>query len=266
MPLSVPSLSVAGRTALVAGSSRGIGLACALALHGAGARVLFHGRVSRPPEVPVDALYFQADLSTEAGINGLIKNAFEEHAETDLFIFSAGGFFDESFAKMTPALWEKTFAVNVRPAYFLAQAFAKQRGNRGGTVVLVSSTNGYQAEADSTAYDTSKGALVMMARTLALALAPQGIRVNGLAPGLIRTPLTAPWIDTNHEMRTHYQNKILLERIGQPEDCASACLFLCSEASAYITGQTLVVDGGLTCGQIGRAPNAPRPMVLPDSA
>jgi NAD(P)-dependent dehydrogenase (short-subunit alcohol dehydrogenase family) len=254
MSTSVPSLSVAGRTALVAGSSRGIGLACALALQGAGAQVFFHGHEPRSKEIPSDALYFQADLSTEEGVKSLIKDGIETHPEIDLFVYSVGGFFDVAFAGMNLDLWEKTFAINVRPAYFLAQAFAKHRDARGGAIVLISSTNGLQAEADSTAYDTSKGALVMMSRTLAVALAPQGIRVNGVAPGLIYTQLTAPWIDTNHEMRIHYQNKILLERIGQPEDCASACLFLCSEAAAYITGQVLVVDGGLTCGQVGRIP------------
>ena len=144
--------------------------------------------------------------------------------------------------------------LNVRAAYFLVQAFARElvARQRPGAVVIVSSTNGFQSEEESTAYDTSKGALVMMTRTLAQALAPHGIRVNGLAPGLIRTPLTIPWIDTQHEKRRHYEKKILLGRVGEAEDCAGTAVFLLSPASAYITGQVLVVDGGLTVGQIGR--------------
>jgi NAD(P)-dependent dehydrogenase (short-subunit alcohol dehydrogenase family) len=117
-------------------------------------------------------------------------------------------------------------------------------------MVLISSTNGFQSEEDSTAYDSSKGALVMMTRSLAQALVEHGIRVNGLAPGLIRTPLTSA-LGFGAKAQ-HYEKKILLKRLGEPEDCAGAAVFLLSQASAYIVGQVVVVDGGLTVGQIGR--------------
>ncbi len=256
MPSALASFSLAGRTAVVTGSSRGIGLACALMMREVGARVTFHGIETRPEVIPEDAPYIEADLAQPEALSRLIRETMENGPAPDLLVSCAGSFFDVPFPEVTPAIWEKTFDVNVRSAYFLAQAFAKCRGNDGGSIVLVSSTNGYQAEVDSTVYDTSKGALVMMTRTLAMALAPQGIRVNGLAPGLIRTPLTAPWLESDHALRAHYERKILLNRIGRPEDCASACVFLCSDASAYVTGQTLVVDGGLTCGQVGRLPSA----------
>ncbi len=255
MPSALASFSLAGRNAVVTGSSRGIGLACALMMRDAGARVSFHGIETRPETIPGDSPYIEADLARPEDLSRLIRETMENGPAPDLLVSCAGGFFDLPFSEMTPAVWEKTFDVNVRGAYFMAQAFAKRRGNNGGSIVLVSSTNGYQAEVDSTAYDTSKGALIMMTRTLAMALAPQGIRVNGLAPGLIRTPLTAPWLDSDPALRTHYERKILLNRIGRPEDCASTCVFLCSEAAAYITGQTLVVDGGLTCSQVGRPPS-----------
>ena len=145
--------------------------------------------------------------------------------------------------------------LNVRATYFLVQAFARElvARQRPGAVVIVSSTNGFQAEDDSTAYDTSKGALVMMTRTLAQSLAPHGIRVNGLAPGLIHTPLTDSWLGGKKpETRRHYEKKILLGRVGEAEDCAGTAVFLLSAASSYVTGQVLVVDGGLTVGQIGK--------------
>ena len=250
------TFSLQGRTALVTGSSSGIGFACAVALQAAGARVTFHGKDPRPSLVPTEAAYFEIDLATPNGAEDLASLAFRNQDEFDLLVLCAGGFFDRPFLEITPDIWEKTFALNVRSTYFLSQAFAKSRGQKGASVVIISSVNGFEPEPDSTVYDISKGALVMMTRTLAMAMAPLNIRVNGLAPGLIRTPLTSNLIDNNPVLRAHYESKILLGRIGQPQDCAAACVFLCSEGAAYITGQTLIVDGGLTCGQIGRLPFA----------
>jgi NAD(P)-dependent dehydrogenase (short-subunit alcohol dehydrogenase family) len=144
--------------------------------------------------------------------------------------------------------------LNVESVYFLCQAFAKRliAEKRGGSIVVVSSTNGFSAEDDSSAYDTSKGALVMLTRSLATSLAEYGIRVNGMAPGLIKTPLTAPGFEADPAKEEHYNKKILLGRIGEIDDCVGATHFLLSEASNYITGHILVVDGGLTVTQIGK--------------
>jgi len=92
----------------------------------------------------------------------------------------------------------------------------------------------------------------MMVRTISQALAPFRIRVNGLAPGLVRTPLTRQWTEKRPDLIRHYEKKILLGRLADPEDPGGACVFLCSEAARYITGQTLVVDGGLTVGSVGK--------------
>ena len=101
--------------------------------------------------------------------------------------------------------------------------------------------------------DTSKGGLVMMTRSLAVSLAPHGIRVNGIAPGLIRTPLTQQWMEPRaHDLLKHYERKILLGKVGAPADCAGAVAFLCSPAASYITGEIITIDGGLTCTQIGK--------------
>jgi NAD(P)-dependent dehydrogenase (short-subunit alcohol dehydrogenase family) len=170
----------------------------------------------------------------------------------DLMVCNAGSFFDVPFREMTPVLFERTINLNVRANYFLAQAFAREMAarNRPGAMVLTSSTNGFHPEEDSTAYDTSKGGVVMLTRTLAISLASQHIRVNGLAPGLIKTPLTAGLL--NSDKQSHYEKKIVLGRLGEPDDCAGAAVFLLSPAARYITGQIIVVDGGLTLGQIGR--------------
>ncbi|MCC6415108.1 MAG: SDR family oxidoreductase [Opitutaceae bacterium] len=246
--------SLAPSAALVTGSSKGIGHAIALGLHEAGARVVFHGNTARPDVLPAGCDFAQGDLSDPVAPAKLIAESLAAQPALDLLVCNAGSFFDNDFLEMDAARWDRTLNLNVRSVYFIVQAFARAmiERQRPGAVVIVSSTNGFQSEEGSTAYDTSKGALVMMTRTLAQALAPHRIRVNGMAPGLIRTPLTAPWIDAQPDKREHYHKKILLGRIGEPEDCAGATAFLLSPAAAYITGQVLVVDGGLTVGQIGK--------------
>ncbi len=248
----MPPFSLAGSTALVTGSSSGIGHAIGHGLHAAGADVIFHGLEPAAPALPPGALYLSADLLDPAGPAQLVAAAFAARPGLDLLVCNAGGFWDGPFLEMDPARWQRTLDLNVRAAYFAAQAFARElvAHGRPGAIVTTCSTNGFQPEDDSTAYDISKGALVMLTRTLAQSLAAHQIRVNGIAPGLIRTPLTAGLVDP--AKRAHYEKKILLGRLGEPADCAGAVAFLLSPAARYITGQILVIDGGLTLGQIGR--------------
>lgn len=244
--------SLANNAAFVTGSSKGIGLAIADGLHEAGAAVVYHGNTARPATLPPGCAFVGGDLLEPDASARLVAAAFAVQPGLDLLVANAGSFFDRPFLEMDAATWDKTMNLNVRATYFLCQAFAREliARKRPGAILIVSSTNGFQSEEDSTAYDSSKGALVMMTRSLAQALVEHGIRVNGLAPGLIRTPLTSAL--GSGDKAKHYEKKILLKRLGEPEDCAGTAVFLLSPASAYIVGQVVVVDGGLTVSQIGR--------------
>lgn len=249
------AFSLADRAALVTGSSQGIGFAIASALRESGARVVFHGLPARPGSIPADAVYVPADLMQADGAAQLVAAAFAAAPSLDVLVCNAGSFFDVPFLEMTRERWDKTVQLNLTATYFVAQEFAKRLAaeQRPGCIVITASTNGFQGEADSTAYDTSKGALVMLIRSLAVSLAPHRIRVNGIAPGLIKTPLNSQWLESRDSgLVAHYEKKILLGRIGKPDDCAGAAAFLCSEAASYISGEIITIDGGLTVVQIGK--------------
>lgn len=250
------AFSLENRAALVTGSSQGIGLAMGRALAEAGARVVFHGlQADAPGDLPEGGRYLSADLLQPDGAESLVARAFQLEPALDILVCNAGSFFDLPPLEMTRERWDRTLQLNLTATFFAAQAFARRlaAAKRGGCMVITSSTNGFQAEADSCAYDASKGALVMLTKSLAVSLADHSIRVNGVAPGLIKTPLTSTWIESrDRDLLEHYEKKILLRRVGAPRDVAGAVVFLCSEAASYITGEIIVIDGGLTVGQIGR--------------
>ncbi|MFA6543303.1 MAG: SDR family NAD(P)-dependent oxidoreductase [Limisphaerales bacterium] len=249
------AFSLSGHAALVTGSSQGIGLAIAQGLHEAGARVVCHGLQSRPDGLPGESSYVAGDLCEPSGPARTLEKALAAEPGLDTLVCNAGSFFDAPFLEMSEAQWDRTMNLNLRATFLMVQAFARHRVAKGGggSVVIVSSTNGFQGEADSVAYDSSKGGLVMMTRSLAVSLAPHGIRVNGIAPGLIKTPLTAVWMESRaNDLLKHYEKKILLGRVGKAEDCAGAVAFLSSPAAGYITGEIIVIDGGLTVTQVGR--------------
>jgi len=244
-----------GESVLVTGSSRGIGYGIAMGMHEAGAEVVFHGNRNVPENLPENCDFLAVDLSLDDAAEKLIDQSFQLKPNLAHLVCNAGSHFDTEFLEMTMALYDKTMNLNVRSVFAICQAFARRmiELKREGSIVIVTSSNGFQAEPCAVAYDTSKGALVMMTRSLAVSLADHGIRVNSMAPGLIRTPLTS-WIDTEErrEDKEHYEKKILLGRIGEMSDCAGPTVFLCSRAARYITGQVLLVDGGITVAQVGK--------------
>lgn len=260
-----PDFDLTGRAALVTGSTYGIGWSIAEALARAGCAVMLNGRKPEPaPDLlaelaafGVEAAFAQGDMAVPEDNERVVAETFARFPAADILVNNAGSFFDTDFVDMTVARFDQTFALNVRGQFLTTQAFVKAcraRDDRGGRIVLMSSANALQSEAGSVAYDASKGALTAMCRALAIELGPLGFTVNCLAPGLIYTPLTARWIDAKPAARQHYEQSAPLGRIGESDEIGPAAVYLVAPAGRYMTGQVLVMDGGLTAQQIPPAP------------
>lgn len=260
------TINLKGHAALVTGSTQGIGRAIALTFAEARADVVVHGReecdegravADACRRLGVRSEFVAADLLEDPNevLPKLHARAMEMMGSIDVLVNNAGQFFDVPFEQMTVEQFDRTMRLNVLAPYFLTQLFARGwiESSIPGRVLMIGSINGRLAEPGSTAYDTSKGAVEMMVKTLAVALAPSKIRVNGLAPGLVRTPQTA-WIETNDVKRQWLEHHIPAGVIPGADVCGPAAVFLCSDAADYISGHMLLVDGAMSAWQ------QPRPM------
>jgi len=237
--------------AVVTGASRGVGRATALLLAKEGAKVVVNYLssadkadevVSQIKEMGSDAIAVKCDVSDEAQVKSLMNQAVEKFGRIDILVNNTGIVFDVPFAERTVEQWKKTFDTNVLGA-FLCSRYASElmKRNNQGKIINVSSTSGMNSfSPDSMDYDSTKAAVVALTRNLAKQLAPD-IQVNSVAPG---------WVDTdmNKDLPKDYlaeeMQKIYMGRMAQPEDIAKAILFFASSDSDYITGSTLVADGG----------------------
>ena len=245
--------SLEGHSALVTGSSMGIGNAIGKAMTEAGASVVFHGLEPRDTLDSPPRHYLSCDLTAFGTPEKFIDDALALQPALSLLVCNAGSNFNAPFMDMSEERWDLTMNLNLKANYFVAQAFARKMAERqrSAAILFTGSVNGFQAELNSSAYDISKGGIVMMVRSVAMELADYDIRVNGIAPGLIYTDKTRPGIENTPGKRAHFERKILRRRIGNPEDCAGAAVFLLSSAASYITGEIIVIDGGLTVNQVG---------------
>ncbi len=252
---------LSNHNAFVTGSTGGIGLEIAMALHEAGAGVVLHGRRTDgaalsearaknwlPASVPI----ILGDLTEPMpqGPLNVAEEALRLSPDIDLLVCNAGTFIDQPFLDMDFQIFDRTLKLNVYSQYVLIQHFARLWVKRGirGRVLLIGSINGRLAEPTHVAYDTSKGAIDAMTRSLCVALAPHGIRVNGMAPGLFVTPLTAPALQNPRArqwMELHTPNGV----VPGADACRGAAVFLLSDAAEHIHGQMLLVDGGMSVWQ-----------------
>jgi NAD(P)-dependent dehydrogenase (short-subunit alcohol dehydrogenase family) len=248
-----PSFRLDGRRALVAGGSRGIGLAASVALAEAGAHVIVAARGKAELDEAVVALK-AAGHSTEALVLDIadlpaLGLAFAAIGRLDVFVNSAGTARHSQAFDTQPDDYDAVMNVNVRAAYFASVAAAKAMlaGGRGGSIINISSQMGHVGGNDRGVYAASKHALEGMTKSMAIEWGSHNIRINTICPTFIRTALSAVTFD-NPERKAWIMSKIKLTRTGDVEDIMGAVTFLASDASSLITGTSLLIDGGWTAG------------------
>jgi 3-oxoacyl-[acyl-carrier protein] reductase len=238
--------------AIVTGASRGIGRAIAVDLAKAGYDVLLVGRdltaleetaaAARAVRSDVKAIPHVCDVTDAPGIEAAVALALREFGRLDAAVANAGQAQDGLLLRMKPEQVEHMLNVNLKSAFALVTAVAKPMCKaRSGSIVLISSVVGIGGNAGQAAYAASKAGLIALAKSAARELGSRNVRVNAVAPGLIETAMTASMPE---ESRAHYAKTIPLARTGTPEDISGVVAFLCSEPARYVTGQTVVVDGG----------------------
>jgi 3-oxoacyl-[acyl-carrier protein] reductase len=237
-----------GKVAAVTGATRGIGRACAVALAREGADVLVTGRDARAgDEVCADiaalgrrAVFHAADLSQSGAARGAIDAALAAFGTLDVLVNNAGIFERAPVLELDEAGWDRVMTVNLKAAFFCAQAAARAMLERGGAIVNVSSDATWSGGLNPCAhYAASKAGLVSITRSMARELAGYGIRVNALAPGMIDTDMGG---DAGSALSGL---QIPLGRYGTPDEVAAAAVFLASAEASYITGAVLNMSGGL---------------------
>ena len=241
-------IDLSGRNALVTGSTRGIGHAIASTLAGAGARVAIVGRDEARAEAVAAALGqgaqgFACDVADLAQVSALIRDVEQAFGGIDILVNNAGVTRDNLMLRLKDDDWNAVIDANLRGAFATIRAATRgMMKRRWGRIINISSVVGLTGNKGQTNYAASKAGLIGLTKSVAKEFASRGILANVVAPGFIDTEMTAAMTP---EARAAISQQIPLERLGTPGDIASVVAFLASDHAAYITGQVLVVDGGL---------------------
>jgi 3-oxoacyl-[acyl-carrier protein] reductase len=243
--------------AVVTGGSRGIGrgIARAFAAEGARVAVVYRGSqeaaealVQQIAQAGGTARAYQCDVTDLAAVEATVKKVTEELGPVDVLVNNAGVIHDDLFVRLEPEHWNAVLSTNLGGTYHFCRAVAfPMMRRRSGRIINVSSVAAEHVNAGQTNYAASKGAINAFTRALAVELAGRGVTVNAIAPGFIETDMSAAVRNKAGDM---IKKVIPMKRIGTPEDIARVAVFLASADSAYITGQVITVDGGLSLGAV----------------
>lgn len=244
----------AGKTVIVTGGSRGIGLAIVRAFARKGARVVIASQNEARGRTAVDALrdesdqivFIQADVAQQQEAESMVAQVLDRFGTIDALVNNAGVHEKAPFAEESEDLWQRMYRVNVLGTVFPSQVVVRHMQQRGqGTIVHVASKAGVVGEPGHVAYSSAKGAVIAMTRAMAVELAPYGIRVNVVCPGPVVTDMLLEAVP-DAASREVLGAQAPLGRLGEPEDIAGAVVFLASPESAMMTGQTINIDGGMS--------------------
>jgi glucose 1-dehydrogenase len=245
---------LAGRVLVVTGGAQGIGEACVRRLLADGAAVALWDVDEARGNALAAALsgggarvaYQHCDVARKADVDAALAATLAAFGRIDGLCNNAGIFKAAPFLEITEADWDAVLDVNLKGHFLVGQAVARQlvAQGGGGAIVNMSSVNARLAIASIASYNASKGGIDQLTRVMALALADHGIRVNGVAPGTIATELATKAVLTSAEAKTRILSRTPMKRLGEPAEIAGVVAFLLSDAASYMTGETVLVDGG----------------------
>ena len=240
-----PDLS--GKIAVVTGANGSIGRATVLGLLAQGALVVATDIAAESNfDVIAGVQYRQLDVTLVEALRELSDRVAREHEKLDIWVNNAGTLSRGPALDLSPELWDRTFAINLKGTFFGAQAAARHMAKAGaGVIINLSSYAGVKARPNCADYAAAKAGVAHLTQCLSLEWSPLGIRVNAIAPGYIETPMSS-WMHADPQTYQTYVEKTPSRRIGQPSEIAAAVAYLASESASYVTGHVMMVDGGIS--------------------
>ena len=247
-PSSNVQFGLQGRVCIVTGAAQGIGEACARRFAREGAKVVIADIEDQRGQAlaqELDALFVHCDVGDKAQVDTLVAKTMLSHGRIDVLVNNAGIFKAADFLDITEADFDAVLRINLKGSFLVGQAVAREMAKAGrGAIVNMSSVNAVLTIPNIASYNVSKGGINQLTRVMALALADKGIRVNAVAPGTIATELAAKAVLTSEEAKKKILSRTPMKRLGEPSEVADLVAYLASDASSYVTGEIVVVDGG----------------------